>query len=142
VIRRSSLAALSVLALVACTRSAAAPPGDGGSAATRAPRASSAAPSTTRPIDPNFDFGQRIVIGRTAVRPLWLVSQVHRPVVFQNRSRSRQVLVFDNYGTLRSPPIPPGGSWSFTPTTPVSIVYHSATNPRISGKIQVTLVEP
>jgi hypothetical protein len=141
VIRRRSLALLAVALLASCTRPAAAPPpprGDGSGTASATPASS----ATPRPIDPHFDFGQRIVIGRTAVRPRWLVSQVRRPVVFENRSRARQVLVFDNYATLRSPPIPRGGSWSFTPTTPVSIVYHSATFRRIAGKIQVTLVEP
>ena len=109
-------------------------------AATSAPPASSTpqlGPPALKSIDPNFDFGQNVVITPHGFRPAWLVSLVGEPIVWWNQSGRPQSVVFDHQG-LHSPVIPPGGSYRYTPPTALSVTYHSGTTPEATAKVQVT----
>jgi hypothetical protein len=113
--------------------------GSSGSAATTAKvgstiTAATPAASTT---DPNFDFGQTVLITSTGPHPKWLVSLVGVPIVWHNDTSKVQRVVFDHQA-VHSPPIPPGGTFTYRPPTAISIAYHSGHHPKLSGMVQVT----
>jgi hypothetical protein len=135
--RRPALAAAAVagaLVLSSC--------GGGGGAST--PASSGAPPTTSAPastvastIDPNFDFGQTVLITPTGFRPRWLVSLVGKTITWRNESSVTASVVFD-HESVRSGPIPPGGTYTYDPSTALSITYHSGVNPHLHGSVQVT----
>jgi hypothetical protein len=128
-----AIAAAAALALAAC--------GGGGSgtpASSGAPPASSAPASTVASTsDPNFGFGQTVVITAKGFRPRWLVSLVGKKVTWRNESQMTQSVVFD-HELVRSGPIAPGGTYTYDPRTAISITYHSGRNPHLHGSVQVT----
>jgi hypothetical protein len=90
--------------------------------------------SVARTINPRFDTGQTVLITRSTVRPLWLVSLVGKPVVFRNLSGSTVRVVFDNVPG-RSGPIAPGDVFRYTPKGTIEITYHVG---KRAGKVQVS----
>lgn len=94
------------------------------------------APSVARSVDPNFDTGQTVEITDSAVRPVWLVSQVGKPIVFRNLTGRTVRVVFDHQ-PVRSGPIAPGSLFRYTPKVPISMTYHAG---RRAGKVQVSPV--
>ena len=144
-IRRTAAAACLVVALTACSGS------KGGSSPSTEPTTgttvlattpgAATSPTASRAPDPNFDFGQTVFIEPGTVRPLQLVSAVHHAIVFRNDSGGPCKVVFDNVG-IRSTVIPSGGTWAFTPKTMISLVYHVPGGPQVTGRIQVTQLEP
>ncbi|HEY7279951.1 MAG TPA: hypothetical protein VID47_00050 [Actinomycetota bacterium] len=146
-LRRGAAVAALAFVVSACSGGAggARPPGSAGgsSSPAAAPTHTSGAPTSTasRSPDPSFDFGQQVFIEAAAVRPQWLVSVVNRAVVFVNDSGGGRIVVFENVN-LRSTVIPPGGTWTYRPTTTISIVYHLVGGPSVTGRIQVTQLEP
>jgi hypothetical protein len=133
------LAPVVVLAFVAgCTT--------GGGGASPTPSATELRPlprPTSRPVNPDFDFGQDVQITTTAFVPKELVSAVNFPITWTNDSGHEQVIHFDNNGGIESGPIAPGATWSYTPTGTISIVYHSTVDASLRGRINVQpLSEP
>jgi hypothetical protein len=129
--RRPLLAATAVtacLVLASC--------GGGG---TSAPASGGSAPASTAAstIDPNFDFGQTVLITAEGFRPRWLVSLVGKTITWQNNSNVVQSVVFD-HESVRSGPIAPGASYTYHPRSALSITYHSGRNPHVQGSVQVT----
>jgi hypothetical protein len=134
--RRPLLAATAVaacLVLASCGGGGASAPTTGGSAAVSTAPASTAAST----IDPNFDFGQTVLITTKGFRPRWLVSLVGKTITWRNDSRVTQSVVFD-HESVRSGPIAPGGSYTYHPRTALSLTYHSGRNPHLRGSVQVT----
>lgn len=111
----------------------------GGSGTPSTPRSAPApqARSTASSVDPNFDFGQTVVITRSGFRPRWLVSLVGHPIVWRNESGRPASIVFD-HADRRSGVIPPGGTYRYDPLTEISLTYHSGSDPRVHGAVQVT----
>ena len=140
--RRRFLAHAVLVALIAV--------GCSGSAGGTAPPAASATTPlrplprpTDRPVKPDFDYGQDIQITVAAFVPKELVSAVNFPITWTNDSGRVQVIHFDNNGGIESGQIAPGGTWSYTPTGTISIVYHSTVDTEMRGRIQVQpLTEP
>lgn len=134
--RRLLLAAAAVTGMLALTSC-----GGGGSSAPAAtgPAPASSAPASTvaSTIDPNFDFGQTVLITPTGFRPRWLVSLVGKTITWRNESNVTTSVVFD-HASVRSGPIPPGGTYTYDPRTALSITYHSGVNPHLHGSVQVT----
>lgn len=126
------MAAAGVLALTSCGGGSSAP-ASSGAPSTSAPPASTAAST----IDPNFDFGQTVLITRTGFRPRWLVSLAGKTITWRNESHVTASVVFD-HESVRSGPIPPGGTYTYDPRTALSITYHSGVNPHLHGSVQVT----
>lgn len=93
--------------------------------------------STAHRTDPNFDFGQTVTITTSGFRPRQIVTLLGRPVQWRNSSGVTQSVVFDHF-PQRSGPIPPGGTWTFTPRNEISITYHSGTRPELHGAVEVT----
>ena len=93
--------------------------------------------AVSRSPDPYFDFGQTVFITDTTVRPLQLITAVNRTIRFVNQSGQSVDIHFDNYGSLDSGPIPPGGAYAFEPHTTVSITFHVVEDPTLHGAIQV-----
>jgi hypothetical protein len=104
----------------------------GGSGAGTAPLSSAA-----HSIDPNFDTGQTVLITARSARPLWLVSLVGKPVTFRNVSSSRKRVVFD-HAAVDSGQIPPGGTFTWRPTLPLSYTYRVG---RVQARVQVSSLE-
>lgn len=100
-----------------------------------------AAPEPARPLDPEFDAGQRVEITATGAVPRQLVAIVDTPITWENTTDAPQTVTFDN-GTVDSGPIPPGGSWSHTPDASVSIAYHTTAAPQQQAAVQVEPAEP
>jgi hypothetical protein len=89
--------------------------------------------------DPSFDFGQTICITDTGVRPRVLVSIVGRTVTWRNTTSRPQSIRFVALKG-RSGRIPPGGTWTYTPTLPLSIAYRSSSGEGLD-QIQVLMQE-
>jgi hypothetical protein len=80
----------------------------------------------SRPIDPSNDAGQEVVIAKGGyLLPEWLVADVGLPITWTNLSGTPQQVVFDD-APMRSPVIPPGGTFSWTsPGFAISLTYHT-----------------
>jgi hypothetical protein len=90
-------------------------------------------------MDPNFDYGQTICVTATGVKPRWLVSRQNTPITWRNETSTPLSITFVA-GHLHSGPIPPHGTWSYTPKYPLSLAYHVSTGPGL-GRIQVLAPE-
>ncbi|MDX6523664.1 MAG: hypothetical protein QOI17_1177, partial [Gaiellales bacterium] len=72
--------------------------GSGASSGTGADSSSQAAAVTSArsaAVDPNFDFGQTVLITAAAPRPLWLVARLGKPIEFRNVSTRPVTIVLD-----------------------------------------------
>jgi len=116
---------LSLAVAVAAALSTAACSGAGGTAAAGSPRPSSVPTSPVASVDPNFDSGLNIYITPAGFHPHWLVAPLHGAITWHNDTHRSQVVVFDHQA-VRSSVIPPGGTFTYTPSDPISIAYHSA----------------
>jgi hypothetical protein len=68
-----------------------------------------------KPISPSVDLGQQILITSTGIEPLILMSNYNLPLTWTNLTTSVQTLKFVSPpGVNPSPPIPPGGKWTYT----------------------------
>jgi len=83
----------------------------------------------TTPIAPQIDEGQHIIITARGMLPARLYSQSKEAVTWTNLTDEPQRVIFD-YLPVRSPLIPPGGSFSWTSASSQSIAYHSASGLR------------
>jgi hypothetical protein len=86
--------------------------------------------------DPNFDFGYTVHITSNGFLPHWLVANCCQAITWQNLTTTTTSVVFDHLG-VASGPIPPGGTFVFTPKTVVSIAYHSGTDTSARAVVQV-----
>jgi hypothetical protein len=129
VTRRPPVAILVLLVTAACARPSTSPSPRGAAVRTATP--------TTRSPDPNFDSGQTVYITATGFAPKWLVSIQKLPVVWVNRTNHVQSVIFDHQA-VRSGPIPPGASFSWTSPNMVSITYHNGELPSQTGAVQVS----
>lgn len=147
--KRALLAALTVLlVLPACsatngagkaspaatTHSATLPPT--GARPSGAPEEGRAAPREAVSPDPNFDYGFVVQITDKGFHPQWLVSACCKAVTWKNLTGGPASVVFDHQ-LVNSGPIPPGGTFVFTPHNVQSIAYHSAGDPSMIGVLQV-----
>ena len=89
--------------------------------------------------DPDFDYGQVACITATGVQPRVLVTIVGRQVTWRNETSAPQTISFVAFAA-HSGPIPPGGTWSYTPKLPLSIAYRASTSKRLQ-QIQVLAQE-
>jgi hypothetical protein len=106
--------------------------GGAGSGAANAPVS-----SVSHSIDPNFDTGQTVLLTANSPRPLWLVSLVGKPVIFRNSSSTTKRVVFD-HAAIDSGPIPPGGTFTWRPTLPLSYTYQVG---HVHARVQVSALE-
>lgn len=88
-----------------------------------------------------FDAGQTVLITDSGLRPRTLICAAGRPVVWKNTTRHSERVIFDHQ-PVRSRPIPPGGTFSFTPVGAVSVLYHSSSNPRMEAQLQAQQGSP
>jgi hypothetical protein len=87
--------------------------------------------------DPNYDEGFWIQITATGFKPAWLVAPCCQAITWKNLTNMPVTVVFDHVAGGSQMPIPPGGTYIFTPSSVVSITYHSGTNPAFKGRISV-----
>lgn len=73
--------------------------------------------------------------------PLQLIAIVGRPITWTNATDDA-ITIRSTSGEIDSRPVPPGGTFRYTPTASVSIVYETSAAPRKRGAIQVEPVEP
>jgi hypothetical protein len=107
-----------------------------GATSSPSPNATDNGPCT---MDPSFDYGQVICITAKGLRPNWLVSLQGKPITWRNQT-SRPVSITLVAFPVKSGPIPPDGTWSYTPTLPLSFAYHVSSTERL-GRIQVLAPE-
>lgn len=93
-------------------------------------------PETTLGSDPFTGVGQVVTITDDSVQPLGLIAVVGNPLIWRNATAEPQTVVLDN-AEGSSGPIPPGGTWSYTPLGTVSIVYHVERDTQTQGQVQV-----
>ena len=86
--------------------------------------------------DSNFDFGYTVQITAKGFLPHWLVATCCQAITWQNLSGTTTSVVFDHLG-VASGPIPPGGTFVFTPKNVESIAYHSGTDASAHAIVQV-----
>jgi uncharacterized Zn-binding protein involved in type VI secretion len=89
-----------------------------------------------RPISPNIDDGQQIIITVGGFLPQRLYATPSALVVWTNLTNEPQQVVFDHFA-VHSPVIPPGGKYSWTSQASESISYHS-----VSGMHAVLVLNP
>jgi hypothetical protein len=106
------------------------------SGATSSPSPNGTAPCT---MDPSFDYGQVICITGKGTKPNWLVSLQNKPITWQNETSKPVTVTFVGF-KVASGPIPPHGTWSYTPKLPLSFAYHISSGTRL-GRIQVLAPE-
>ena len=133
VLRLVAIAA--VLAFTASSCSTSEPAADPVAASTSAP----AVPSATPSIDPATGVGDTVVITDHGFAPEWLLAAPGLPITFRNDSSATWSVVFDHQD-VRSGPIAPGATFTWTSETPISITYHAGNAPKVRGKIQVQSV--
>ncbi len=86
--------------------------------------------------DPNFDYGFVVQITPQGFRPAWLVAACCQPITWKNMSGTTASVVFD-VQNVSSGPIPPGGTWVFTPPNAESLLYHAGNDASTTGNVQV-----
>jgi hypothetical protein len=80
-----------------------------------------------QPIRPVEDVGEQVIITPKAIEPGLLWCQVKYRLTFTNLTSVPQQLRFVNDGGWRSPIIPPGGTWHYTPIFGISYYYVTST---------------
>jgi len=135
VTRRTTVVLVAVLFSVLAATTACSTGGRPDPGSPRPPTAPPSPPSAAS-VDPNFDSGLNIFITSTGFRPHWLVAPFHGTVTWHNDTGRSQVIVFDHQ-PVRSGVIRPGGTFSYTPSVPISIAYHSGLGRQRRGVIQV-----
>jgi plastocyanin len=98
-----------------------------------------AVPSASPSIDAATGVGDTVVITDDGFAPEWLLAYPGKPITFRNESASTWSVVFDHQN-VRSGPIAPGATFTWTSETPISITYHAGNAPKVRGKIQVQSV--
>jgi hypothetical protein len=86
--------------------------------------------------DPAFDYGFVIDITPTGFHPNVLVADCCRMVTWVNLTDKANAVAF-TVELTKSPLIPSGGSWTWTPPNVESVAYHSMTFPSMTGVLQV-----
>lgn len=86
--------------------------------------------------DPYFDFGFMVQITPQGFHPQQLVSPCCQAITWRNLTSAPIAIVFDAL-QVDSGPIPPGGTFVFTPKNVESIAYHARDNPAMAGAVQV-----
>lgn len=131
VLRLVSIVAVLVVAASSCSRSEpAAEP-----VSSSVPAVATASPS----IDTATGVGDTVVITDDGFAPEWLLAYPGKPITFRNESATTWSVVFDHQH-VRSGPIAPGATFTWTSETPISITYHAGNAPKVRGKIQVQSV--
>jgi hypothetical protein len=120
-----------VLLLGACSSGAASPPANRTPAVSHTPE-----PLPSRSLDPNFDWGQVVLITPAGPHPAWLVATCCRPITWVNQTTGTVSVAFDHQA-VRSGAIPPGGRWTYHPPNVESIVYRSGQGVAFTGNVQV-----
>jgi hypothetical protein len=87
------------------------------------------------PAGQSFAKGQVVCITDDGVEPRLLVAIVGNTITWRNETSEPQTVTFVAFDT-HSGPIPPGGTWSYTPKLPLSLAYRVSTTERL-GQIQV-----
>ena len=100
-----------------------------------APSPSSASP-TVRPIDPNFDFGDTILMTDTGFQPQNLLTNPGVTVTWENQTDHSWTVIFDHQA-VHSKSIPAGGTFTWKSPTPISVTYHDGDHPGFHGSITV-----
>ena len=128
-------AIVAVLAFAASSCSTSEPAVDPAAASTSTPLV----PSATSSIDTATGVGDTVVITDDGFAPEWLLAYPGKPITFRNESATTWSVVFDHQ-SVRSGPIAPGATFTWTSETPISITYHAGNAPKVRGKIQVQSV--
>jgi len=132
-LRLAAIATVLALAVSSCSGSDPAPQPE--AASSSMPAAASATPS----IDAATGVGDTVVITDDGFAPEWLLAYPGKPITFRNESATTWSVVFDHQD-VRSGPIAPGATFTWTSETPISITYHAGNAPKVRGKIQVQSV--
>jgi hypothetical protein len=94
----------------------------------------------TRPVRPTVDVGEQILITPTRIEPHLLFCQIGFKLTFTNLTPVAQRLTFVNDGGWRSPLIPPGKAWTYTPKNGLS--YYYVTNTKLQASFQASAPIP
>lgn len=86
--------------------------------------------------DPSYDYGYVVQVTSEGFHPATLLSGCCLAVTWRNLTSSTVTIVFDHQ-FVSSPPIPPGGTWKWTPPHIESITYHAGTGLTAGGVLQV-----
>jgi len=111
--------------------------GSGPASTPSTPASSTTSSAATTTIDPNFAFGQTVLVTSKGIRPKELVSVWHKPVIWQNQTGHAIRVIFD-HTPVSSPVIPAHGSWRYNSSTAGAFAYHVTTRPTLHGAVQVT----
>ena len=86
--------------------------------------------------DPSYDYGYVVQVTPQGFHPAELLSGCCLPVTWRNLTSETVSIVFDHQ-YVSSPPIPPGGTWAWTPPHIESITYHAGSGLNAGGVVQV-----
>jgi hypothetical protein len=131
---------IGMLALVAAT-SACGSGADAKGASTTATVAATTS-TTAKKLNPDYDTGAAVTITKTGFQPKTLIAVTDVPLTFTNETTVVQTVQFEHSRgadgqLIRSAPIAPGKSWSYTPHNWESATYHSIEQPALRGQIQI-----
>jgi hypothetical protein len=126
------------LALVVATSAC----GSSAGAKATAPTKPATTPTTLKKENKYYDSGNVVTITANAFEPRVLIATVKVPIHFLNHTKAVVKVQFDHSRDaagqlIHSSPIPPGGSWSYTPQTWESATYHAVERHSLRGQIQI-----
>jgi len=94
------------------------------------------------PISTTTGVGQNIVITGKGFAPYTLYAANVTPIVFTNLTSVTQVVRFHHFPNIsKSPPIPPGRSWSFSYGALISLVYSNVSGSHL-GQLYIGTCPP
>lgn len=129
--RHFLIAVVAAASVVAC--------GEAATATRQASPSRSGTPSTVREAaqpDPYFDYGFVVQLTTYGFHPHVLVTPCCSAITWKNTTDTTAEVRFDAL-QVDSGPIPPGGTFVYTPHNIESIAYHLVSDPSLTGAVQV-----
>ncbi|HEX4578486.1 MAG TPA: hypothetical protein VH498_00640 [Candidatus Dormibacteraeota bacterium] len=83
------------------------------------------------------DTGFTVWITSSGFRPAILIAPCCGAITWKNKTSASVAVVFDAVAGGSRGAIPPGGIYVFVPHNVESIAYHSGSDPKVTGQVQV-----
>lgn len=131
------------LALAGCSAASTSGSSPSGAASTQLPAATPSATSSTgfprEAASPGAaaDTGFTVWITSSGFRPAILIAPCCDAVTWKNMTSAPVAVVFDAVAGGSRGTIPPGGIYVFVPHNVESIAYHSGSDPKVTGQVEV-----
>jgi plastocyanin len=125
-------ARLALALLAACLAAGAC--SNGAKVAATSPTTPTSSSPTSPAIDPNFGYGNTILMTDTGFQPKNLLANPGMTITWKNQTDHVWTVIFDHQN-VHSKAIPAGGTFTWTSPTPLSVTYHDGDHAAFTGAI-------